>query len=67
MLFFDRKSVELANNDTKTLSFILITGIDNSKSLSKSIIDNLIIKLSNVENSCLDQVLGLYYLKHKKV
>jgi len=67
MCFFGRKSVELAKDDTVQLSFILMTCIEDPKLLSKSITDNLITKLTNVKNSCVDRVLGLYYLKHEKV
>ncbi|XP_001946582.1 uncharacterized protein LOC100165115 [Acyrthosiphon pisum] len=61
-----KKSVELAKDDTRQLCFILMICIENPKLLSKSIIDNLITKLTNVKNSRVDQVLGLYYLKHEK-
>jgi len=67
MYFFGRKSIELAKDDTTQLCFILMTCIEDSKLLSTSIIDNLITKLTNIKNRCVDQVLGLYYLKHEKV
>jgi len=67
MCFLGRKSVELAKDDPIQLCFILMTCIDDPKVLSKSIIDNLITKLTNVQNSCVDQVLGLYYLKQEQV
>lgn len=34
---------------------------------SKSVVDQVIQKLTNVKNSRVDQVLGKYYLKHEKV
>ncbi|CAI6343167.1 unnamed protein product [Macrosiphum euphorbiae] len=61
-----KKSVELAKDDTIQLCFILMACIDFPKLLSKSIIDNLITKLTNVQNSCVDEVLGLYYLKQEQ-
>ncbi|CAI6346034.1 unnamed protein product [Macrosiphum euphorbiae] len=61
-----KKSVELAKDDTIQLCFILMACTENPKLLSKSIIDNLITKLTNVQNSCVDQVLGLYYLKQEQ-
>jgi len=65
---FDRKSVELAKDDTKQLYSCLLTCIDYPKELlSKSMINNLITKLENVKNSRVDQVLGKYYLKHEQV
>ncbi|XP_022179430.1 uncharacterized protein LOC111040046 isoform X1 [Myzus persicae] len=61
------KSVELAKDNTKQLYSCLLTCIDYPKELlSKSMMDNIITKLSNVENSRVDQVLGKYYLKHEK-
>ncbi|KAL4141617.1 hypothetical protein QTP88_004228 [Uroleucon formosanum] len=59
-------SIDLAKDDTSQLYFILLNCIDDLKQLSKSTIDNLITKLANVKNSYVDQVLGLYYLKHEK-
>jgi len=67
-LVSDRKSVELAKDDTKQLYSCLLTCIDYPKELlSKSMLDSIIAKLENVENSRVDQVLGKYYLKHEKV
>lgn len=67
MVFYS-KSVELAKDNTKQLYSCLLTCIDYPKELlSKSMMDNIITKLSNVENSRVDQVLGKYYLKHEKV
>jgi len=67
-LISDRKSVELAKDDTKQLYSCLLTCIDYPKELlSKSMIDSIITKLENVRNSRVDQVLGKYYLKHEKV
>lgn len=67
MWFFGRISIDLAKDDTSQLYFILLNCIDDLKQLSKSTIDNFITKLANVKNSYVDQVLGLYYLKHEKV
>jgi len=64
----DRKSVELAKDDIKQLYSCLLTCIDYPKELlSKSMMDNLIAKLTNVKNSRVDQVLGKYYLKNERV
>jgi hypothetical protein len=63
-----RKSVELAKDDTKQLYSCLLTCINYPKELlSKSMIDNLIAKLTKVKNSRVDEVLGKYYLKNEKV
>ncbi|XP_022178163.1 uncharacterized protein LOC111039142 [Myzus persicae] len=60
-------SVELAGDDVNHLNILLLTCIEcPDECFSKSMIDNLVIKLSNVNNSWVDQVLGLYYLKNKK-
>lgn len=67
MWFFDRKSVELAKDDINQLYFILMTNMKCTKDFPKSILDNLITRLANLKNSCVDQVLGIYYLKHEKV
>lgn len=63
-----RKAVELAKDDIKQLYSCLLTFIDYPKHLQpKTVIDDVIQKLSNVKNTRVDQVLGKYYLKHKKV
>lgn len=63
-----RKSVELAKDDIKQLYSCLLTCINYPKELlSKSMMDNLIAKLTNVKNSRVDQVLGKYYLKNERV
>lgn len=62
-----KKSVELAKDDIKQLYSCLLTCIDYPKELlSKSMMDNLIAKLTNVKNSRVDQVLGKYYLKNER-
>uniref|UniRef100_A0A2S2PAG1 Uncharacterized protein n=1 Tax=Schizaphis graminum TaxID=13262 RepID=A0A2S2PAG1_SCHGA len=62
-----KKSVELAKDDIQQLYSCLLICIEYPKELlSKSMMDNLIAKLTNVRNSCVDQVLGKYYLKHEK-
>jgi len=67
-LVSDRKAIELAKDDTKQLYSCLLTCIDYPKELlSKSMMDDIITKLANVNNSRVDQVLGKYYLKHEKV
>jgi len=67
-LVSDRKSVQLAKDGPKQLYSCLLTCIDYPKELlSKSMMDNIIKKLENVNNSRVDQVLGKYYLKHEKV
>jgi len=64
MWFFHRRAIELAKDDTKKLIFILLSSYS---SYDKSIMSNLIAKLTNVRNSRVDQFLGFYYLKHEKV
>lgn len=67
-LIFNRKALELAKDDIKQIYSCLLTFIDYPKHLQpKTVIDDVIQKLSNVKNSRVDQVLGKYYLKHKKV
>ncbi|XP_026822086.1 uncharacterized protein LOC113560423 [Rhopalosiphum maidis] len=62
-----KKSVELAKDNTKQLYSCLLTCINYPKELlSKSMIDNLIEKLTKVKNSRVDEVLGKYYLKNEK-
>ncbi|XP_060836483.1 uncharacterized protein LOC132919152 [Rhopalosiphum padi] len=62
-----KKSVELAKDDIQQLCSCLMICIDYPKELlSKSMMDNLIAKLTNVRKCCVDQVLGKYYLKHEK-
>jgi len=61
-------SFELANDDVNQLNSILVTCIEcPNECFSKSMIENLVLKLSSVNNSCVDKVLGLYYLKYEKV
>lgn len=66
--FFNRKSVELAIDDTKQLNLTLMTLMNYPKGLlPKSIVQNLVTKVSKYKNNCMDPILGLYYLKHEKV
>lgn len=58
-----KRAIELAKDDTKQLIFILLSSYS---SYDKSIMSNLIAKLTNVQNSRVDQFLGFYYLKHEK-
>lgn len=63
-----RKAVKLAKDDIKQLYSCLLTFIDIPKEFhAKSVMDEIILKLTNVKNSQVDQVLGKYYLKHEKV
>lgn len=64
MVFFHRKAIELAKDDTNKLIFVLLSSYS---SYDKSIMSNLIPKLTNVQNRGVDQFLGFYYLKHEKV
>lgn len=68
MFIFDRISIEMTNDDVNQLNSILLTCVECPHAgFSASMIDNLVTKLSSVNNSCVDQVLGLYYLKYEKV
>lgn len=65
---FDRLSIELANDDVNELNSLLLTCIESpDEFFSASMIENLVTRLSKVKNSCVDQVLGFYYLKYEKV
>ncbi|XP_016657441.1 uncharacterized protein LOC100160247 isoform X2 [Acyrthosiphon pisum] len=60
-------SIELVNDDVNQLNSILLTCIEcPNECFSTSMIENLVTKLSSVKNSCVDHVLGLYYLKYEK-
>ncbi|XP_016657447.1 uncharacterized protein LOC100571226 [Acyrthosiphon pisum] len=62
-----KKSIELANNDINQLNIILQQiCVDCPYFFPKSILSNFITKLSSIKNSRVDQILGLYYLKHEK-
>ncbi|KAE9528198.1 hypothetical protein AGLY_012620 [Aphis glycines] len=58
-----KKAIELAKDDTNKLIFVLLSSYS---SYDKSIMSNLIAKLTNVQNRRVDQFLGFYYLKHEK-
>ncbi|CAH1724475.1 unnamed protein product [Aphis gossypii] len=58
-----KKAIELAKDDINKLIFVLLSSYS---SYDKSIMSNLIPKLTNVQNRRVDQFLGFYYLKHEK-
>lgn len=58
----------MANDRVKPLSSCLMTFINYPKQFHpKTIIDQILEKLTNVKNSRVDNILGIYYLKHVKV
>ncbi|XP_060878757.1 uncharacterized protein LOC132951078 isoform X2 [Metopolophium dirhodum] len=62
-----KKSIELANGDINQLNILLQqTCIDCPYFFPKFILNNFITKLASIKNSRVDQILGLYYLKHEK-
>jgi len=65
---FDRISIELANDDINQLNSLLLVCIESpNEDYLTPMMENLVTKLSSVKNSCVDKVLGLYYLKYKRV
>jgi len=64
MWFFHRRAIELAKGDTKQIIFILLSSYS---SYDKSIMSDLIAKLTNIQNTRVDKFLGFYYLRHEKV
>lgn len=68
-MVFGRRVIELVKDDIEHLSSCLLVYVEYpTKFQSNSVIENLIQNLSNVKsNICLDQALGLYYYKYKKV
>lgn len=61
-----KSSIEFAKDDIIQLNSLLLTCVEFKEFFSESLIENLVTKLSTVKNSCVDQVLGLYYMKYKK-
>lgn len=58
----------MAGDDIKLLYSFLLIYVEYPKDLhSKSVVDEVIKKLKNVNNSRVDQILGKYYLKFEKV
>lgn len=69
--FFSSKVYEIAANDLKQLYHCLLIYMDLPeyllKTIKQNILDDIVHKLSQVQNNRINEILGKYFLKIKKV